>query len=77
MTEREAIVLFLREEEAKFQRHGADPKMSEAAWLRLSEKASILRTMAAYIERGDHLIGHDVDVDVSACDHQCAADRDE
>lgn len=59
MTEREAVVAFLRE---NAERHAREAKMfclsPEAD--RLNSKASVLRRVVADIERGDHLIGRDI-----------------
>lgn len=77
MTEREAVVAFLREESSKFtataNRVEVDSGIQMA--LRLDAKASVLRTVAAYIERGDHLVGRDVEVPTIGC--QPAEKRDE
>ena len=77
MTEREAVVAFLREESAQFtataNRVEVDSGIQMA--LRLDAKASVLRTVAAYIERGDHLVGRDVEVPTIG--YQPAEERDE
>lgn len=70
MTEREAIVALLREEQIRFAVQ-ADEEMRffglSMKHGRLAGQASILRTMAAYIERGDHLIGRDVASGCAEC----------
>lgn len=59
MTDRESIVRFLETEAAKFDKaaeyamEGEDEFTQE----RLLSKASILRTIAAYVARGDDLRG--------------------
>jgi hypothetical protein len=50
-----AIVAFLRAEEARFRRNSKDPAHDAAGRERCTNKASVLATVAAYIERGDHL----------------------
>lgn len=50
--ERANAVALLREQEARFERGASECKTQEAR-LRCGDKASALRTMAAYIERGD------------------------
>ena len=49
-----AIVAFVRAEETKFRKAAAATGSSEAAD-RCAVRASVLATVAAYIERGDHL----------------------
>ncbi len=49
-----AIVAFVRAEEAKFRKAAVSTGSSEAA-SRCAVRASVLGTVAAYIERGDHL----------------------
>lgn len=49
-----AIVTFIRAEETKFRKAAAATGSSEAAD-RCAARASVLATVAAYIERGDHL----------------------
>lgn len=63
MTEREAVVAFLREEQMRFEAEAVEEMRKwglSDKHSRLSGQSSILRTMAAYIERGDHLIGREV-----------------
>lgn len=78
MTEREAVVAFLREEKMRFE-VAADEERRDWGpsdkYSRLSGQASILRTMAAYIERGDHLIGREVEA--PSLGYQPAEERDE
>lgn len=50
-----AIVRFLRAEEERFDRGSEDAKVGVEGRERCRNKASALRTAAAYIERGDHL----------------------
>lgn len=52
--ERDAILAFLRSEERK-QNAAADASQSDDSRSRCSARAGILRTVVAYIERGDHL----------------------
>ena len=49
-----AIVAFIRAEETKFRKAAASTGSNEAAE-RCAVRASVLATVAAYIERGDHL----------------------
>lgn len=77
MTEREAVVAFLREEQVRFEHWASEERRKfglSDKHSRLSAKASILRTVVAYIERGDHIVGHEVE---ASPDHQRAEDRDE
>lgn len=48
-----AIVAFLRAEETKFRKEAT--RLAEQGRARCESKASVLATVAAYIERGDHL----------------------
>ena len=50
-----AIVRFLRAEEERFDRGSEDADLGVEGRERCRNKASALRTVAAYIERGDHL----------------------
>ena len=54
--ERVAVVWFLRHEEQKFALAATNDAASEEAQARCSLRASTLRTVAAYIERGDHAV---------------------
>lgn len=51
----DAIVRFLRAEEERFDRGSEDADLGVEGRERCRNKASALRTVAAYIERGDHL----------------------
>ena len=57
--ERAAIVAFLDSERGRFERAAEDDasKLNDDARERCRNKASALRTVAAYIARGDHLSG--------------------
>lgn len=55
MNAQDAILAFLRSEEAKFDKGSDDPKIGVDGRERCRAKASALRTAIAYIERGDHL----------------------
>lgn len=59
--ERAAVVRFLRAEQNKFAREAeaAGARGHSGTCDRLTGQASLLGTMAAYIERGDHLTGED------------------
>lgn len=62
--ERDAVVAFLREEQVRFEAAADEERRSwglSDKYTRLSGEASILRTVATYIERGDHLIGREVE----------------
>lgn len=52
-----AILRFLRTEEARFERGRDDRGIGADGRERCLNKASALRTVVAYIERGDHLAG--------------------
>lgn len=51
--EREDVLAFLRAEKAKFERASYEEPLDVAD--RLKIRASCLRTMIVYIERGDHI----------------------
>ena len=50
-----AIVAFIRAEETRYRRNSWDSSHDAAGRERCANKASVLATVAAYIERGDHL----------------------
>lgn len=52
--ERAMIVSFLRSEEERYARNSEEPKHDAAGRERCRNKACVLRTVGAYIERGDH-----------------------
>lgn len=55
-TERADVVRFLRETEARYERNSKDPVHDAAVRERCRSKTSVLRTVAVYIERGDHVV---------------------
>jgi hypothetical protein len=60
--EREAIIAFLQEEQVRFEAEADDERRRwglSDKFGRLSAQASILRTVTAYIKRGDHLLGRE------------------
>lgn len=54
-TERADVVRFLRETEARYEQNSKDPVHDVAGRERCRSKAAVLRTVAVYIERGDHV----------------------
>ena len=53
--ERASVVRFLNEEASKFDRGGYDKSLPAEGRARCRAKAAALLTVAAYIERGDHV----------------------
>ncbi len=55
VNDRAAIVAFIRAEETKYRKEAT--RLAEQGRSRCESKASVLATVAAYIERGDYLTG--------------------